>query len=78
MPEYQVTCTTKSGGQYHEHITHIGGTAGGGWRLTKEAAIVLIEAPKDPSSFYTIDKTTWRYLCLNIVEAPIGCETSNL
>jgi hypothetical protein len=45
MSEYQVTCTTKSpSGYLHEHITHIGGTAGQGWWITKEDAIQRIES----------------------------------
>lgn len=27
----------------HERITHVGGTSGGGWKITQEAAIELIE-----------------------------------
>lgn len=66
MSEFQVTCTTKStAGTSHEHITHIGGLAGGGWRLTKEAAIIKIEAKTE--AFYTIDQTTGKRVYIGVV-----------
>ena len=66
MTEHQVTCTTKSsGGSYYEHITHIGGTAGGGWCLTKEEAIRRIDAKTE--AYYTIDQTTGKRVEIGVV-----------
>jgi Protein of unknown function (DUF3892) len=40
----QINCINKSDRYNHyERITHVGGNAGGGWRITQEDAIVLIE-----------------------------------
>jgi len=56
MAEYQVTCINKPHHQSpHEHITHIGNLAGK-WRMTREQAIVQIDAKQN--QFYTIDRTT--------------------
>lgn len=69
MNEYQVSCITKSlpnGG--HEHITHIGGAAGGGWRLTRESAVSRIVAKTE--RFYTLDKTTGNKVYIGVI--PIG------
>jgi hypothetical protein len=66
MSEHQVTCITKShpnGG--HEHITHIGGSAGGGWRLPKETAIQRIDAKSE--AYYTVDRTTNRRVDIGVV-----------
>jgi hypothetical protein len=66
MSEHQVSCITKSpphGG--HEHITHIGGTAGGGWRLPKETAIQRIDAKSE--SYYTVDQPTGRKIDIGVV-----------
>jgi hypothetical protein len=59
----QIGCINKSD-RYnpHEPITHIGGNAGGGWRITQEEAIVLIETrqwdfwvkPPDADSVWVI------------------------
>jgi hypothetical protein len=40
----QIGCINKSD-RYnpHERITHVGGTSGGGWRITQQDAIILIE-----------------------------------
>ena len=66
MNEYQVTCTTKApSGWAHEHITHIGGTGGGGWRITKEDAIDRIENRGE--SFFTIDYPTGRKVHVSVV-----------
>jgi len=66
MQEFEVTCITKSpshGG--HEHITEIGGTGGGGWRLSKETAIYQID--NKIAAFYTIDRTTGRRVYVGVV-----------
>ena len=41
----QITCVAKTD-RYnpHERITHVGGSSGGGWRLTQAGAINLIES----------------------------------
>ncbi len=66
MNEYQVTCTTKApSGWAHEHITHIGGTAGGGWRITKEEAIDRIENRGE--KFYTVDYPSGRKVYVGVV-----------
>jgi hypothetical protein len=54
MAEYLVTCITKPNRlSPHEHITHLGGSAGGGWTLTTQEVINLIENRGE--SFYTLD-----------------------
>jgi hypothetical protein len=41
----QIGCINKSDRfNPHERITHVGGPAGGGWRITQQDAITLIEA----------------------------------
>ena len=54
MADYQVTCVTKPNrySQY-EHITHLGGPAGGGWVLPTAQIINLIDSGTD--TFYTWD-----------------------
>jgi hypothetical protein len=53
MGDFQVTCITKPNPQSsHEHITAIGGTGGGGWKLLAADAIRRIENKTD--SFYTL------------------------
>ena len=54
MADYQVTCVTKPD-RYseHEHITRLGGPAGGGWTLTTQDVISLIKRGTD--TFYTWD-----------------------
>ena len=67
MNEHQVSCIRKSlpnGG--HEHITHIGGPAGGGWRLTRESAVSRIDA--NTEKFYTVDKTTGNKVYIGVIE----------
>ena len=40
----QIQCITKLDPlNPHERITHVGGTESGGWKLTQERAIALIE-----------------------------------
>jgi hypothetical protein len=67
MNEFQVSCITKSlpnGG--HEHITHIGGPAGGGWQLTRESAIARIRGKSE--RFFTLDKTSGGKVYIAVVE----------
>ena len=54
-----------SGGVYHEHITHIGGAAGGGWRLDKETAIERIDAGKE--QYFTVDRPTGKKVYIGVV-----------
>lgn len=69
MNEYLVTCITKSHPQGgHEHITAIGGPAGGGWTLSKETAIAQIESKT--AAFYTIDTTTNQKVYIGVVREP--------
>ncbi|MEA2489800.1 MAG: hypothetical protein QOH21_1592 [Acidobacteriota bacterium] len=44
---FQITCINKSD-RYnaHERITHVGGTAAGGWRVSQEDAIAGMESGK--------------------------------
>jgi len=65
MSEYEVTCVTKPDrNSRHEHITHIGNSAGG-WRLTRESAIERIESKRE--AFYTVDRTTGRRAYIGVV-----------
>lgn len=69
MNSFQVTCVSKSlpqGG--HEHITEIGGPAGGGWRLAKDTAIYQIE--NKIAEFYTVDYATNRRAYVGVVREP--------
>jgi hypothetical protein len=53
MAEYQVTCVVKPNRHsQHEHITQLGGPAGGGWILPTPQVITLI---KQGEVFYTWD-----------------------
>lgn len=54
MNTYQVTCVTKPHrSSAHEHITHIGGPAGGRWVMTREEAIRQIDS--GASAFFVQD-----------------------
>jgi hypothetical protein len=65
MNEYQVTCINKPDRMSaHEHITHIGNTAGQ-WRLTREDAIRRIDSQQE--AFYTVDKTAGRKMYIGVV-----------
>jgi hypothetical protein len=65
MNEFEVNCVNKpKQGHRHEHITHIGNTRGG-WRMTVESAISLIETKN--GTFYTIDRNTWKRAYLGVV-----------
>ena len=67
--EYQVTCINKPHRDSpHEHITHIGNSTNppaNRWRLTREAAIVRIDAGQD--QFYTVDATTGKKCYIAVV-----------
>lgn len=59
MADVQVTCITKPNrDSSHEHITHVGGTAGGGWKWTREAVIASIEAKTN--TFFVRDAASHR------------------
>lgn len=65
MKEYEVTCINKPDrSSSHEHITHIGNTAGQ-WRLTRESAIQRIDSKQE--AFYTVDRTTGRKVYVGVV-----------
>ena len=65
MPEYQVTCINKPNrNSPHEHITHIGNTAGN-WKLTREDAIQRIDSKT--AAFYTVDRTTGKKVYIGVV-----------
>ncbi len=52
MADVQVTCINKQPRQNpHEGITHLGGSAGGGWRWTRQQVIDSIKAKTN--TFYT-------------------------
>ncbi len=65
MAEYLVTCVTKPNRQSpHEHITHLGGPAGGGWTRTTPQIINLIENNGD--NFYTQDGQKRAYIGVRV------------
>ena len=65
MKEFEVTCINKPNRQSsHEHITHIGNTAGN-WRLTREAAILKIDSQQE--RFYTVDRLTGNRAYVGVV-----------
>ena len=65
MKEFEVTCINKPNRlSPHEHITHIGNTAGN-WRLTRESAIQRIDSKEE--AYYTIDKGTQRRVYIGVV-----------
>lgn len=67
MKEFEVTCINKPDRfSSHEHITHIGNTAGQ-WRLTREAAIQKIEARPQEEAFYTVDGSTGKKAYVGVV-----------
>jgi hypothetical protein len=51
MPDVQITCITKTGTD-HSSITHLGGTAGGGWRWTKQQVVTSIN--NKTNTFHTL------------------------
>jgi hypothetical protein len=54
MASIRVMCVTKPRpDSRHEDITHLGGTSGGQWRLTRGEIIALIDAGTD--TFHVID-----------------------
>jgi Protein of unknown function (DUF3892) len=65
MGDYQITCINKPDRlNQHEHITHIGNSAGH-WRITREGAIDRIDRGAD--TFYTIDQQTGRRVDVAVV-----------
>jgi hypothetical protein len=67
MKEYEVTCINKPDrSNAHEHITHIGNTAGK-WRLTRESAIQRIDSKEE--RFYTVDQSTGNKVYIGVVRA---------
>ncbi|WP_051516749.1 DUF3892 domain-containing protein [Herbaspirillum sp. RV1423] len=70
MHEFNIDSVSRSssggiGGQgSHEHITHIGNSAGK-WRLTRQDAITQIEMKV--SAFYTVDGSTGKRAYIGVV-----------
>ena len=65
MKEFEVTCVNKPDrSSPHEHITHIGNTSAN-WRLTREEAILRIDAKRE--AFYTVDRTTGNRMYVGVV-----------
>jgi hypothetical protein len=54
VADIRVTCINKPDrNSPHEHITHLGGPGGGGWKLARERVIANIEGNLD--TFHVID-----------------------
>jgi hypothetical protein len=67
--EFHINCIRKPDRQSrHEHITHIGNIQGN-WMMTREAAIVGIDA--GTQAFYTVDLTTGARAYVGVVR-PAG------
>lgn len=65
MTEYPIDCITKPNrSSRHEHITHIGNSAGA-WKLTREYAISMIDSKSH--SFYTVDKVSNSKVYIGVV-----------
>jgi len=65
MKEFEVTCVNKPDRMNtHEHITHIGNTAGN-WRIDREQAIRRIDSKQE--AFYTTDRTTGNKVYIGVV-----------
>jgi uncharacterized protein DUF3892 len=65
MNEFEVTCVNKPNRMSaHEHITHIGNTAGN-WRMNREEAIRRIDTQQE--AFYTVDRATGRKMYIGVV-----------
>jgi hypothetical protein len=65
MKEFEVTRVNKPD-RYsaHEHITHIGNSAGQ-WRITRELAIKKIDSKEE--AFYTIDRSAGNKVYVGVV-----------
>lgn len=65
MNEFEVTCITKPDrNSRHEHITHIGNTAGR-WCLSRETAVERIESNKE--NYFTVDQNTGKRASVGVV-----------
>ena len=65
MADAQVTCITKPHPQSpHEHITHLGNSAGG-WTWTREAVIASIDAKTN--TFFVLDPANSRRADIGVV-----------
>src|SRR5260370_906815 len=65
MKEFEVTCINKPDRfSSHEHISHIGHTAGQ-WSVTRELAIKKISSKDE--AFYMIDRTTGKRIYVGVV-----------
>lgn len=69
MADVQVTCIRKQPrNNSHEGITHIGGSGGGGWRLTRQEAVDSINAKTN--TFYTY--AAGNRATVGVVDGPNG------
>ncbi len=65
MVEYLIDCVTKPNrNSRHEHITHIGNTAGT-WKLMREDAISMIDSKNH--NFYTVDRVSNSKVYIGVV-----------
>jgi len=66
MSDCRVTCINLvRGGTRHEHITHIGGPGGGGWKLTEAEAINQIE--NKTNTFFVLDDLSGKRANVGVV-----------
>lgn len=69
MADVRVECINKQPREStHEGITHLGGTAGGGWRWTRQQVVDSIRA--GTNTFYTLEDG--RRANIGIVDGPRG------
>ena len=69
MADVMVTCINKlPRNNPHEGITHVGGTAGGGWRWSREQVIDSLNAKSN--TFYTMVNGHKAYI--GVINGPNG------
>lgn len=74
MADVRIECITKSspaGGL--DHITHVGGTDGGGWRWTMESVVQSIDATTN--SFFVVDPRLGTRAEVGVVRVPGAART---
>ena len=71
MSDVRVECITKPNRETkHEHITHLGGTGGGGWRWAREQVIASIE--QRTNTFFVLDPVSKKRSEVGIVKPTDG------